>query len=260
MKNYSLLFIFIIALGTICAQERSSFFNKKFEHFTVDVLENFYGWEGNILDKYSPDGKLVATYSNKSWGNITRVDASIPSKILVFYQESGTILFLDSKLSPAGNCINLFDKGLFSISTAAILSSNSIALFDLTSQNLYISDFDLNVKLTTPCNFGEEFVPVISNTLLDKEILLVNKSGLYFFDKFGSFEKQLPITDIISSQLNKNTLFYLRHDRIHKYDLQTLSMEIFPLEKEDIKEFYISSNYIFILDISGEIFKYSTKK
>lgn len=259
MRTYLLLFISIIALGTACAQERS-FIPKKFEHFTVDLLDNFYGWNDDKLEKYNSRGEIVASYSDKSLGSITYVDASIPSKILVFHQESGTLLFLDNKLAPAGNSINLFDKELFSISLVALLSSNSIALYNVSSQKLIISDLDLNITHTTPCDFSKDFNPNLINTFLDKEILLIDQSGLYFFDKFGSFEKRIAITDILSSQLNKDILFYVRQDQLYRYDLLTLDMGNISTNVTSIKEFHISNLHLYILDHSGSIFKQQIKK
>ncbi len=260
MKNYLLLFILTFALGTICAQERSSYINKKFDHFTIDILDNLYGWRGDILEKYSPNGELTASYSDRSLGSISHVDASIPSKILVFYQETGTILLLDNKLTPVGNILNIFDKDLFSVSLAAISNPNSISLYDFSSQSLIISDFDLNITHSTPCNFSKNFSPNHISTLLDNKILLSDPSGLYFFDKFGSFERHIAIPNITSSQLSKNAIYYLLNNKIHKYDTLSLEISIIPTEIEDIKEFYISNSFLYILDISGTIYKYRIRK
>lgn len=259
MRKYLLIFISIIALDTAHAQERS-FVPKKFDHFTVDLLDNLYGWNDEGLEKYTPTGELTASYSNKSLGPITAVDVSIPSKIMVFYQESGTIQILDSKLSPLGNSLDLFGKGLFSISLAAISSSTSIVLFDVSTQELISSDLNLNITHTTPCNFSKEFQPNLINIRLDNEILLIDRSGLYFFDKFGSFEKQIAITDITSSQYYKKRLFYLQYDQLYKYDILTLERETISTREVAVKEFHISNDYIYLLDKSGSIFKYQIKE
>ena len=95
----SIIIIFSVALS-VSAQERLFFTDKLYESVTTDLQGNVFLSMGSTLDTYTADGIKRLNYSDPTWGNISRVDAGIASKILVFYQESGTILLLNNELSP----------------------------------------------------------------------------------------------------------------------------------------------------------------
>src|ERR1035437_1646446 len=54
--------------------------------FTTDNLGNSYIVSGNIVEKYSPEGDFMKSYSDNNLGRISLVDAINPMKLLLFYE------------------------------------------------------------------------------------------------------------------------------------------------------------------------------
>jgi hypothetical protein len=156
------------------------------------------------LDYFTPDGNRHLNYSDLTWGNITRVDAGIASKILVFYQESGVITLLDNELSPISNSLSLYDKSLATISLAAMGNSNKIVLYDEANQDLIITDLSLNMLSQTHITFPGEFHPTDMQVVPEHRIALLDTlRGICLFDFFGTYEKMIPIPGIQTMQFMK---------------------------------------------------------
>ncbi len=79
--------------------------------FTTDNLQNVYVFHGSSIRKYSPQGKMLYNYSDKSFGAITSVDVNDPLKMLVFYKDFPKVVLLDNTLSVNGNPFSPADVG-----------------------------------------------------------------------------------------------------------------------------------------------------
>ena len=75
--------------------------------FTVDNLGNMYVLNSdNQLKKLGPRGDSLAVFNDvRRYGKITRIDATNPLKILVYYREFTTVIELDRFL----NIVNTVD-------------------------------------------------------------------------------------------------------------------------------------------------------
>lgn len=253
MKKQLLFFIFIVALCTVSAQERPSFTETRYANFTTDIQENLYAWRGNILDKYTTAGHLLYHHSVSQYGEITNVCASVPSKTLVFYQESGTIILLDQKLAPLGNPLNLFEHNLFTITLAGMSGTNQIALYDEANQTLLITDLSLNILNKTYCDFGPNFHPNQMEVNLDKKILLADSlSGVFIFDQYGTFDKRIAIPGIQQMQYFGNTLFFLKDNTLFGYTFPSLEMRTMKTSFKS-STFRIGKKQCFYIDSSGQL-------
>lgn len=253
MKKHLLLFISIVALCTVSAQERPSFNSTTYDHFTTDVQENLYCWKGSSLDKYSNAGKLAYHFSQLQYGEITSVCASIASKTVVFYKESGIILLLDNKLAPIGNPLNLFEHNLFTISLVAMTGTNQLALYDEVNQNLIITDLNLNILTKTFCDFGPEFRPTVIETQLDKSILLADSScGIFLFDKYGTYDKRIAMPNISQMQYYGNMLLLLKENELFAYTFPSMELQRIDINQKT-SQFRIGKSQLFYLDPSGRI-------
>ncbi len=254
MKKALLLIIYIVALGLSHAQERPSFFHRQCDHFTVDIQENVYIWKDATLEKYDPNGNLLSNYSNYELGDICNVDASIPSKILVFHKEAGVITILDNTLSPVGNRISLFEHNLFSVTLAAFAGANRIALFDNSTHQLILTDLSLNSINTTPVNFGEQFNPTSMAIALDKSIVLTDTTyGLFFFDNFGTFERKILLPNILSAQWQGDFIVYLKDGKLNKYDFFAMDFILIADALPNTTEFRLTNKNLFLLESDGRI-------
>jgi len=134
-----------------------------FKTATVDPLGCiFYATGSNEIVKLGLDGKRSAFYSNNSLGNVKTIDVTNPFKILVFYPEFYTIVFLDRQLVEI-NRQNLMDRGFGEILLAGHSRDGHIWLFDELDHKLKKMNLQGNtiaesgdLRLT----LGKQIIPV----------------------------------------------------------------------------------------------------
>ena len=246
----------LVALGVANAQERRPFSSYPFEHYTVDLFDNVYAWSGPSLMQYDRDGNLVRNYSNPSLGTITHVDASYPSKILVFYQEAACIVLLDNQLSPIGNTLDLLAHNLFTISLAAMAGTSKIALYDNQNQTLLLSDLQLNITGTTHCQMESDFHPTSMQSSQEKNILLTDTTkGVYLFDILGSFQQKIMLPNTICAQMVGDELVYLQNGILRFYHLQQHTYHDSDIPVSAYRSFHLGSQCLYIQDTAGYVYQ-----
>lgn len=253
-KLLSTLIIIGVALGMADAQEpvAPTVRDSLCHHFTADIRGNLYVWQGSDLKKYDAAGQLLSLYGNPALGTLNHVNASNPLKIFLFYAESGTIIFLDDKLSPVGNRLNLFEHNLNTVSLATFASPNRIILFDESNQDLIITDMALNIIGKTHCTF-DNFAPSQIQIVKEKTILLNNPpNGVYFFDIFGSYDRRLSIPNIQDLQLVGNSLYYTTDGKLQRYNILKMEKTEIPLPcSSPTRQFCITPNIVWTLNRDG---------
>lgn len=256
MKQFISILIIISVALSVSAQERLFFTEKPYESVTTDVQGNLYLTSGSCLDFFTPDGKRHLNYSDPTWGNITRVDAGISPKILVYYRENGTIVLLNNELAPMSSPMNLFEKSLNTISLAAMGNPNKIVLYDDANQDLIITDLSLNVLSRTHITFPDEFHPTDMQVVPEHRIALLDTlHGICLFDFFGTFEKEIPIPDIQTMQLLKDHIIYLKNNVLYRYSIPTasspMSIETIDIQLPSIKQFRFFQDKLYYIDDSN---------
>lgn len=253
--NKCVVITLLIALS-IGSGQAQSLSDATHSHFTTDIQDNIYTWSGSSLTKYTtqntPAGEVLWVFDKPAYGNIASVDANV-IKTLVFYQESGKIVLLNNTLSPIGNELDLFEHDLTSVTLAALFGNNRIVLFDETNQDLYITDLNLNIVSKTHCTFPEEIAPFSLQSESDHCIMLVDSlKGVFFFDRFGTFDKTFPIPGIIDAQLYGENLIYLKDNSIYFYNRKKLEQSpAYPSFIPNSKEIRKSGFGLYILDKNG---------
>lgn len=253
MKQLITIIIILSVALSVSAQERLFFADKLYESVTTDLQGNIFLTMGSTLDSYTADGVKLQNFSDPTWGSISRVDAGIASKILVFYQESGTVLLLNNELSPINGPQSLFDKGLMTVTLAAMGNPNKIVLYDETNQDLIITDLSLNTLSQTHITFPGEFHPTDMQVVPEHRIALLDTlRGICLFDFFGTYEKMIPIPGITAMQLTKECILYYNKGRLWRYDLPSsttpLSLQEIQISIPEIVAFHISQNNLYYID------------
>ena len=254
-----IIITFIVALGSANAQERL-FSDTPCESVTTDLQGNVFITHGTNVDMFAADGSKQRNYSDPTYGDITRIDAGIASKILVFYRENGTILLLNNELAPIETPLNLFEKSWMTISLAAMGNANTIVLYDEANQDLIITDISLNLLSRSHITLSGEFHPTDMQVVPEHRIALLDTlRGICLFDFFGTFEREIPIPNITAMQLMKDKVIYLKNNMLYDYTLpsETSAMEIRPLDKKmpDMKMFHIRQNSIYYIDSQNAVWK-----
>ncbi len=222
----------------------------------LDPQGNLYVIQDALLHKYNGRGDFLYSYSNFSLGNITTADVTNPMKIMLYYQETNTILFLDERLAPITDKIDLFTKRYTTISMAAYTTDNQIWLYDYAGMDLVILDLYLNPVARVHYNFPD-FHPTQMFEIPGKNVIMHNPGkGVYFFDSFGTYIKTVGIQSKNDIQIIDNIIYYLKDGQLHRYNFKELSEEIIPLKIKDPMQCLRYKGRLFILDINGKVYIY----
>ncbi|MCR4964240.1 MAG: hypothetical protein K6A41_01135 [Bacteroidales bacterium] len=252
--------LIIVALNAL-AQERP-FILQPYEQFTTDIQENIYCWNNDRLDLYSPDGKLRLHYSNPKMGEISKVDAAIPTKVMIYYEEANSIILLNNKLAEIGNPINLFDEGIRNPVLACMFGINRIACYDEANQKIYLIDLDLKKTDVVNCQFEEDFHPqhIIADQNFESLILCDSATGLAIFDRLATYQKWIPVQGIQHMQLQNNNLYFLKDNNLYSNNLNTLWSPTMIIGLDQMVSFSkVLSNWYVLLS-SGTIHKISIRR
>jgi hypothetical protein len=221
-----LLLLLSFACKMLAQTEEVVVIEQSAQIIAVDPQGNLYTVEENSLHKYTPFGQHLYSYTNNMLGSIYSIDVDNPLKIMVFFQDAGIILFLNDKLSPIGDAVNLFSKGLTTISLATYSTKNNLILFDEANTDLIILDFYFNVKERIHYDFND-FHPLMLNDIHEKMMLMQDtRQGIFFFDGFGTFEKNIAIYADYPVQWLDNQIIYLKDNKLNSYNHQNLEAKI----------------------------------
>lgn len=221
------------------------------QSMAIDPQGNIYAVNDATLYKYAPDGTLLYTYNDNLMGHISSIDVDNPLKIMLFYREAGFIVFLNDKLSPIGDRVDLFNKELTTISLATYSTKNELYLYDESNTDLVILDFYFREKERVHYNF-QEFHPTLLKDVNEKMIVMQDaQQGVFFFDNFGTFEKNIAITTEFPVQIIKENILYVKNNQLNSYNYVTLDARMVADISDvigTIQQVLISHNSIILLD------------
>lgn len=149
------ILILLIAAGLVPAQQPDSLY---FElaipataiFATSDNLSNTYLISPeNAIVKYDTLGRKVAGFTNKRLGQASFIDASNPLKILVWYPDFQTVLWLDRTLTEMGR-LSFSTMGYYSVRCVAMAFDGNIWAFDDAVSKAVKCSLEGSVLLESP--------------------------------------------------------------------------------------------------------------
>ena len=212
---------------------------------TSDYLGNVYAIDDNEIVKYSPAGIQISSFSDKSAGTITSVDASNPLRVQVYYQDFGQISYLDDVLSLIGSQISLIDLGLDQATLSCSSWDDGIWLYDpqdfelkRLGSNLRLSHQSGNINQLVGIELNPNFIIEKNNFVYLNDPLI----GILVFDQFGTYYKTLPVRGIDKFQVGGEQVFYLSDAKLMSYNMKSF----------EFADMSISSDNESILDMRFE--------
>lgn len=146
-----LLLLFLSFFGSMHAQTKTiyavpinSFAIDAERYFGFDVLENYYYEKNNVLIKENKTIKWV--YQNNSLGKISSISFQNPLRILVFYEEFNTVLFLDSQLNEIQKIDFSSIENPLIVSKVGMATQNQIWLFDAALNQLFLYNYVTSIR------------------------------------------------------------------------------------------------------------------
>jgi hypothetical protein len=186
-------------------------FDAEVQSFTSDKLKQIYLITPNqVLLKCTESGKVLFEFSNRYLGRLSKVDASDPFDLLLFYPDYQTILFLDRTLNLTAD-VRLKTEEFPLPALVAVGRDRQIWIYDGALNTINQIDRQGTIKHTSQdlsLLLGRRFVPnqMVTN---EKGIYLIDPDqGVLVFDFFGQFKNFVPIQGIEQLQNFDQYLLY----------------------------------------------------
>lgn len=201
--------------------------------FCVDKMGNIYHYYKNELQKFDSLGTLKNKYSNNALGTISFVDVTNPLKLLVFYRDNSSILFLDNTLSEQGAALSLQDVHVEFVPHACVSQNEGFWTYD--PQIFELKRFDEKLKLL----FSSGNLYQITKTMVNPDFfierhnkMLVQDStiGFFVFDVNGNFIQKITCPSCSIIDYSEPFLWYHQNGHIIAYNMLTFEKsEVFTL-------------------------------
>jgi hypothetical protein len=202
LKKLIVCIITVFLFGELNAQNDSipgtaRFIGGSFADFQVDNLGNiFVLTPDNQLKKYSAAGDSLGVFNDvRRYGKIAYIDVTNPLKLLLFYQEFGTIVILDRFLNNLGS-LDLRQLGFYQVTCIGLAYDNNIWVYDALAGKLNKIDNDGNIVSQT--NDIRQFTDPVPNPVLLTDqgglvYLFDPQKGVYIFDHYGGYSKNISL-------------------------------------------------------------------
>ncbi|MCB9317370.1 MAG: hypothetical protein H6569_14625, partial [Lewinellaceae bacterium] len=199
---------------------------------TADNLGNIYViTTQNAVEKYSPDGTFQFRYSNNRLGAATALDATNPLKVLVWYADFRTVVFLNRSLTALGE-LNLIQAGYPEVRTVASAADGNLWLYDEVAFQLKKVTPEGQTKFESQALNLIQSKRIAINCIRDKgaEVLASDAElGVLRFDVYAQFQQVLPWKGIARFALRRNMLAYQGAAAVHIEQLQVPASRSLPL-------------------------------
>ena len=205
----------------------------------------------NAIEKYSPDGRLLSRYTNNRLGIASSLDVTNPLKVLVWYADFRTVVFLDRSLTLLGE-LNLSAAGFPEVRTIAAAQDGNLWFYD---------EIRFQLRKISPEGAGLLESQAL-NQLLDgrlqigclrdngNEVLAADTTtGLLWFDIYGQFQKLMPRKNIADFQLEQDRLIYPEGGLLHIDRLQAPVSRTLPLPlpvRTGAAHFWLAPRRVFV--------------
>ena len=253
MKFFIVIFLFF-QLFFVNAQEiQIEFLNdfplKADTFIGIDDFENYYYIKDNTL--YKKTSQQVYTYTNTQLGKITSVDITNPLKVLLFYSDFNTVLFLDNKLNELTTSINFTsDSFLQQITFVNISSNNNLWLYSLDDNVLQLWNHQTKkVQFSSqPLSFYINDFNAIEQLSSYKSCWLIGTETVLKFNEYGTFLESSSIDKHTNISPFQEGYTYLRDNKLFYQKPLTNSQEILIKMDVAIKKYATNANHIYIFD------------
>ena len=249
-----LLFSFIVFSHFLMAQD-SIVWKKEYQMeiqenaiWTNDQYNNLYLANIDLINKIDPSGEKMFEQSLKKYGQIAKIDARNPMKILIFSEQQQSIFYLDNTLTKQNNDIDLSDFNLnYVTQVSASNQIDKIWTFDQDNSKITLITQRQAQSIQIENISGIMDVKNISQFYEQNDRLFVidNQKGIYIFDLYGTFIQYLPEENFICAEVNQEYLYLLRNDSLDILNLKTYKKKKIQLPVQNIQRFTVNQQTLF---------------
>jgi len=218
--------------------------------FTTDNLGNIYLVTKSVVEKFDVTANKLKTYSNKSLGQISSIEATNPLKIVLLYQDFSQVVYLDNMLSQSSSPVFLQSLSIPQISLVSYSYNNGLWVYN--PQNFELIRLDQNLQIVQQTGNLNQLlgIPVKPSFMLEHENwLYLNdpQTGILVFDLFGTYYKTIPLKGLNKFQVEDDFIYFLNDNTLNNYNLKTLESGQRTLPDSSIIDARVQKNKLYLL-------------
>lgn len=251
MKRFFIFFLLISKFGIAQSLTSVSSVPLDAEVFIgKDTFKNTYFIKDRVINKQGPEGDF--RFNDLQLGRVTSVDIINPLKVIVFFQDTNTVVMLDNKLSEIER-INFNNLPQFlNVSTATNASNKSLWLFNVDTQQLELYNYSAKLQTVVSQPFSGSLISQASNF---NYCFVLTENTLRAFNIYGSILNEVDSEDykkIVQQNenliaLKENSLYYLP-DFAKRNDGTSRETTKLELPEIEIKDLQLSNDFLYIYD------------
>lgn len=224
----------------------------KGDSFVSDQFDNIYIIDNNLITRISFSENSTINYSNNLFGKIYSADASDPFRIILFYRDFNTVLFLNNELAELRSAISLNDLGYLNVIAVGSSSRGGFWIYEKDLGQLLYFDKSLNLaqKSSALIDLIDKSVELEFAQIVEKNeyvYLGIPNQGIFQFDSYGTFLKKYPIIDFSEFQVVGQNIVYFGKNELVIYNTQNYETEVSKLPLEKIRDMKIEGLKVFLL-------------
>ena len=216
----------------------------------VDAFSNVYFTTNMELHKTGVDGDFV--FNDLQLGPITSVDIINPLNIVVFYEDTNTVVLVDNKLNEIERISFNNLPQFLNINTATNAGNNRLWVFNIDTQQLELFNYRSSVNTVLSQPFSGTLILQTSNF---NYCYLLTENKIRVFNVYGSLLSEIAVegyTKVIQQDekvmgVKENSLYYLAEISEGKTNNYAEAIKI-PLPEITIKDLYLTQEFLYIYD------------
>lgn len=216
----------------------------------IDNYKNIYFIKDEVIHKQGLEGNFV--FTDLQLGRIATVDIINPLKVVVFFKDTNTVVFLDNNLNEIQrfNFNNL--PQFLNVNTATNAGNNSLWIFNVDTQQLELYNYNSKLQRVVSQPFSGALLSQASNF---NYCFILTENSLRAFNSYGSMLNEMPsdgFEKVIQQNenliaLRENELYYL-HDFAGRNREISTEIVTLALPEITIKDLQLSNDFLYIYD------------
>jgi len=216
----------------------------------VDAFTNIYFTTNMELHKTGVDGDFV--FNDLQLGPITSVDIINPLNVVLFYEDTNTVVFVDNKLNEIERISFNNLPQFLNINTATNAGNNRLWIFNIDTQQLELFNYRSLTNAVVSQPFSGRLISQTSNF---NYCYLLTENKIRTFNVYGSLLSEIAaegFTKVIQQDekvmgLKDNALYYLAEISEGKTNKYAEAVKI-PLPEITIKDLHLTQEFLYIYD------------
>lgn len=209
----------------------------------IDSYDHLYFVENNVIHKNGPLGKFF--FNDLQLGPISSIDIINPLQVVVFYEDTNTVIFLDNRLNETERIGFNSISNPFNASMAKNAGNNQLWVFNIDTQQLELYNFRTKRRVTVSQPIEGDLIAMASNF---NNCFLLNGNTLRQFNVYGSFISEEATQNLLSIKLNDDKIYFIRENNLSVRSEDKEEQAIMTPLELTIKDLYLSQEFLYIYD------------